>query len=121
MRYDLLLLNCGLHDIKSDPATESKQVPIQQYRDNLAQIVAISREMSTELISVRTTGAVEEINNVKSSGRTLCTISSRELVIAGIRQILWRKPVILEDVPAFVLLINNLWPLVISQRFRALQ
>lgn len=67
VRYDLLLLNCGLHDIKTDPATGSKQVPIQQYRENLAQIVIISREMSNEIIWVRTTDAVEEIHNVKSS------------------------------------------------------
>ncbi|MCB0124945.1 MAG: SGNH/GDSL hydrolase family protein, partial [Caldilineaceae bacterium] len=35
---DLLLLNCGLHDIKTNPATGAKQVPIDQYAQNLQQI-----------------------------------------------------------------------------------
>ncbi|PWW07280.1 lysophospholipase L1-like esterase [Paenibacillus cellulosilyticus] len=67
VHYDLLLINCGLHDIKTDPATGDKQVPLQQYRDNLEQIVIISREMSNFLIWVRTTDAVEEVHNARSA------------------------------------------------------
>ncbi|MFB9328961.1 SGNH/GDSL hydrolase family protein [Paenibacillus aurantiacus] len=65
MRYDLLLLNCGLHDLKTDPETGEKQVPPDQYRRNLEEIVIIAREMTQAVIWLRTTDAVEEIHNAR--------------------------------------------------------
>ncbi len=67
VRYDLLLINCGLHDIKTDPLTGEKQVPPAQYRANLEQIVRVARGMAKELIWIRTTDAAEEIHNTRSA------------------------------------------------------
>jgi hypothetical protein len=67
VRYDILLINCGLHDIKTDPAAGGKQVPLDQYRDNLEQIAAVARQMAQAVIWVRTTDAVESIHNARSA------------------------------------------------------
>src|SRR5580658_3164656 len=32
---DFVLLNCGMHDIKTDPTSGTKQVPLQRYEENL--------------------------------------------------------------------------------------
>ena len=66
-KIDLVLANCGLHDIKTDPATGSKQTPLQSYQDNLKQIVAITREYEVPLIWMRTTLVNSAIHN------SLCT------------------------------------------------
>lgn len=60
---DLLLLNCGLHDIKTDPATGSKQIAIDQYEQNLAHIVQLVGEMQPTLIWIRTTPCDEKVHN----------------------------------------------------------
>lgn len=67
VRYDLLLLNCGLHDIKTDPQTAERQVPAQKYRSNLEAIVETARQMAEAVVWVRTTDAVEAVHNTKSS------------------------------------------------------
>ncbi|HEY3415707.1 MAG TPA: SGNH/GDSL hydrolase family protein [Armatimonadota bacterium] len=54
-RPEILLLNCGLHDIKTDRQTGEKQVTLPQYRENLQRIVEIVREIGARLIWVRTT------------------------------------------------------------------
>ena len=60
---DLLLLNCGLHDIKTDPSTGEQQVPLVQYQKNLQQIVALLQETSVELVWMRTTPCDESVHN----------------------------------------------------------
>lgn len=67
VRYDVLLLNCGLHDIKTDPVSGRKQVSPVAYRDNLEEIARIAREMAQAPVWVRTTDAVEQIHNVRST------------------------------------------------------
>lgn len=62
---DILLLNCGLHDIRSDPASGVKQVPIDQYVANLTEVVALAHMMCGQLIWVRTTPVVEAIHNAE--------------------------------------------------------
>lgn len=52
---DWLLLNCGLHDIKCDPATKTLQVPPETYRENLCGILNCLREISIRPLWVRTT------------------------------------------------------------------
>lgn len=61
--YDILLINCGLHDIKTNPGTEAKQIPIEDYRENLRRIAALARQMANDVVWIRTTDAVEEIHN----------------------------------------------------------
>ena len=61
IRY--LMVNCGLHDIKRQIVTNSIQVPIDAYVQNLEQIVKLARQMDSTLIWVRTTPVVDEIHN----------------------------------------------------------
>lgn len=65
---DLLLLNCGLHDIKTDPATGAKQVPLPLYEDNLRAILQTVAGMRPRLIWVRTTPCDEAVHNNKGMG-----------------------------------------------------
>lgn len=60
---DLLLLNCGLHDIKTDPATGAKQVPIDQYEDYLRTIVQTVSQMRPKLVWIRSTPCDEVVHN----------------------------------------------------------
>lgn len=67
VQYDVLLVNCGLHDMKTNPDTKEKQVPLKQYADHLQRIVEAAQHMSQQLIWVRTTDAVEEVHNKPDS------------------------------------------------------
>ncbi len=60
---DLLLLNCGLHDIKTDPVSGEKQVSPDLYEANLATIVQVAREMLPQLVWVRTTPVDDAVHN----------------------------------------------------------
>ena len=64
---DYLLLNCGLHDIRTDPQTVAKQVPLENYRLNLPKIIAAAAALGTRLIWLRTTPCDEAVHNVKST------------------------------------------------------
>ena len=50
-----IVFNCGLHDIKTDPATGRRQVDVAEYGQNLRQIVALIREYCREPVWVMTT------------------------------------------------------------------
>jgi lysophospholipase L1-like esterase len=65
---DLLLVNCGLHDIKTDPATGAKQAPLDQYRSNLEAIVGVARQMRLPMAWIRTTPCDEAVHNPRCSG-----------------------------------------------------
>ncbi len=60
---DLLLVNCGLHDIKTDPSTGKRQVPLADYEHNLRSIVQAVSAMRPKLIWIRTTPCDETIHN----------------------------------------------------------
>jgi len=60
---DLLLLNCGLHDIKTHPQTGRKQVPLKQYDSNLRSIVKMVESSGSQLIWIRTTLFDDVIHN----------------------------------------------------------
>lgn len=64
---DYLLLNCGLHDIKTDPQTRRKQVSLQDYERNLRQILALISEEGLNLIWARTTPVDDQIHNRRVS------------------------------------------------------
>ncbi|MNI25664.1 hypothetical protein D3C73_793300 [compost metagenome] len=61
--YDILLINCGLHDIKTDPQSGQRQIELEQYGLNLNRIANLAAEMSNLFIWIRTTDAVEHIHN----------------------------------------------------------
>jgi lysophospholipase L1-like esterase len=63
LKADLLLVNCGLHDIKRNPATGQAQVGIADYEANLRALVVVAREMRTELVWIRTTPCDEKVHN----------------------------------------------------------
>jgi len=60
---DLLLINCGLHDIRTDPSTGTKQISIEQYAQNLQQIIQIAHTMPPTLVWIRTTPCDEAVHN----------------------------------------------------------
>lgn len=63
---DVLVLNCGLHDIKVE-GTGPRQVPLDEYENNLKEILEESRQGGWKLIWVRTTPVVDEIHNRRAS------------------------------------------------------
>ncbi len=60
---DFVLLNCGLHDIKTDPVSGKKQVPLNQYEKNLQEIIKTVGNNKTQLIWIRTTLFEDDIHN----------------------------------------------------------
>jgi len=64
----LLLLNCGLHDIKTSIVTGEIQVPLARYQENLRAILAEARAMNLEVVWVRITPVIDEIHNPRAEG-----------------------------------------------------
>jgi len=60
---DILLLNCGLHDLRTDPATGRKQVPLAEYERNLRSILDVVRAMRPKPVWIRTTPCDERAHN----------------------------------------------------------
>ena len=60
---DLLLVNAGLHDIKTDPVTGARQVPLDQYAANLRAIVDLAATLPARLVWIRTTPCDERVHN----------------------------------------------------------
>lgn len=63
IRAELLLFNCGLHDIKRDPASGRIQVSATDYGHNLQAIVAVIRSMNCRPVWIRTTPCDEKVHN----------------------------------------------------------
>ena len=62
LRWDLLLVNCGLHDIKTDPATGARQVREDDYRANLQAVTALAPALAGRMAWIRTTHVVDAIH-----------------------------------------------------------
>ena len=60
---DLLLVNCGLHDIKTNPQTGQRQIGIDRYAENLRAIVALVATMPLSMAWIRTTPCDERVHN----------------------------------------------------------
>lgn len=65
---DWLLLNCGLWDLRTDPRTGAKQVPLDQYRVNLREMLAVVRARGLTPIWLRTTPCDEAVHNSREAG-----------------------------------------------------
>ena len=63
---DILLLNCGLHDIKRNAQTSVIQIDEVQYRQNLEAIYKIAKKRNIQVVWVRTTPVVDERHNTRS-------------------------------------------------------
>jgi lysophospholipase L1-like esterase len=68
VHYDILLLNCGLHDLRTDPQTQGKQVPAEEYRQNLQSLLRLAKEMCVSTVWVRTTPVDDERHNSRDVG-----------------------------------------------------
>ena len=64
---DLVLFNCGLHDIKTHPSTGARQIPLDRYRANLRAIVDILATMKPKPVWIRTTPCDEAVHNRRCS------------------------------------------------------
>jgi len=62
---DMVLLNCGLHDIRRKADTGKIEVPVERYRSNLSEIIALVREAKRELVWIRTTPCDENVHNTR--------------------------------------------------------
>ena len=60
---DVFVVNCGLHDIKTDPITQKKQVAITEYEQNLISIIKLIATFPSKMVWVRTTPCDENIHN----------------------------------------------------------
>ncbi len=60
---DILLLNCGLHDIKTNPQTQQLQIPLDVYRRNLQAMAALCRAGKTEWAWIRSTPIADAVHN----------------------------------------------------------
>ena len=67
---DVVLINCGLHDIKLPFDSDERQVSLDQYRANLEQIVSLV-PASTQMVWVRTTPVDEQVHAEKKGFRRL--------------------------------------------------
>lgn len=64
---DLLMVNCGLHDIKRSLAEGQLQVSPEQYRQNLIQLVNDSPLFASKFIWVTTTPVADSIHQARNT------------------------------------------------------
>ena len=65
---DVLLLNSGLHDLRTYPGRQEKQVPLDEYQQNLWSILQLVGEMDVAAMWVRTTPVDDERHNSREVG-----------------------------------------------------
>lgn len=63
LKQTLLVLNCGLHDIKVQPDGDARQVPLEAYQTNLQTIATITPALAEQVVWVRITPVIEERHN----------------------------------------------------------
>ncbi len=66
--WDLLLLNCGLHDLKRLPPDDRFQVAPDAYRRNLAGIIAQAQRLTRRLVWVSTTAVDDALHAARGCG-----------------------------------------------------
>jgi lysophospholipase L1-like esterase len=59
---NILLLNCGLHDIRRDPYSTTRQVEPEAYAANLTEILRLAAGLSQQVVWLRTTPVVDELH-----------------------------------------------------------
>lgn len=68
IKADLLMLNCGLHDIKVDPKTGSRQIKKDQYGENLHSCLIEAAAMNLEPVWITTTPVLDAVHNTRMKG-----------------------------------------------------
>lgn len=92
---DVLLINCGLHDIVIDATTKTYRVSISEYEANLNAIFDRLRWTAITPIWMRTTAVVDEIHNAPGrqlerhdvDHRAYAEVADRVVAAAGIASI----------------------------------
>lgn len=64
---DYVILNCGLHDIKTNTQTKKQQVPIEEYEKNLKAIIKLFQNSKIKLVWIRTTPCIDKVHNTPDS------------------------------------------------------
>lgn len=67
-KFDILIINCGLHDIRVDRRNNKIQLDEKQYEENLNKIIELSKEISKQLIWISITPVNDEIHNSRNDG-----------------------------------------------------
>ena len=67
IKADVLLLNCGLHDIRRNPQSRAIQIALSAYTANLRTILSEAAAQKLQVVWMRTTPVVDEIHNAKST------------------------------------------------------
>ncbi|MCF7687364.1 MAG: SGNH/GDSL hydrolase family protein [Cephaloticoccus sp.] len=65
---DVILVNCGLHDIRTNPQTGAKQITPEHYAENLRAIIATVATMPPKLVWIRSTAFDEAVHNSRGVG-----------------------------------------------------
>lgn len=67
-RYEILLINCGLHDVKRERVSKRINITLEEYRENLREIVELSKKVSGKMIWIQTTMVNEKLHNNRGFG-----------------------------------------------------
>jgi len=65
---DILLLNCGLHDLRTDPQSGAKQVALWDYQQHLYAIAQLVSDLDLHTTWVRTTPIDDDRHNTHQTG-----------------------------------------------------
>ncbi len=68
IKYDIVLLNCGLHDIRVDRNSFKIAINEESYRSNLQKIIDVLKKLSNEIIWISSTSINEEVHNKRLGG-----------------------------------------------------
>lgn len=67
-RTDYLLINCGLHDIKTHRQTGKVQINTEQYRQNLDSIYHLTKQMGIKMIWINSIPVNDSVHNSVNVG-----------------------------------------------------
>lgn len=65
---DYLLINCGLHDIKTHRQTGKVQIITEQYRQNLDSICQLAKQMRVKMIWMNSVPVNDSVHNAANVG-----------------------------------------------------
>lgn len=68
IHVDILLVNCGLHDIRTDRVTGKIQVPEEEYAKNLEDIIKLEKEIAKEFIWISSTHVDDNLHQQRKEG-----------------------------------------------------
>lgn len=67
VKPDILIFNCGLHDIKTPREADNKQVVLDEYKVNMKNIVTAAKKFAKEVIWVSTTPVNHHMHHEKKT------------------------------------------------------